>query len=241
MKKLIVITLLLMSVSVMAQQEFSGKPADTASVSLKSFGGAAADTASLNADYSVVFTYVSLPVSTSIVMAVDTITGWAKWEAFYYYSDDGVTYTAIDSVDYNGGEDTSITFSKTGGYDYYKLEVLPVDSTQKLKISGTRTANYYYTQDFKYIALPNVNWFIVQVDSVSGYPNWKTYFYRSNDNTYFYLKDSVTYTGGADTVINFKDIGMWQYYRLKCVPSDSTQKVFIQGKRAVYKYEGDPP
>jgi hypothetical protein len=106
-------------------------------------------------------------------------------------------------------------------------------------ISDTTHSKSYV---FNHTSLPNCAWYIVRVDSLSGYPKWKAYFYHGFD-TDFTLPaiDSLSYSGGEDTVFTFEDIGMWQYHKILINPIDSTQKVRINGKQGVYKYDGSPP
>lgn len=101
---------------------------------------------------------------------------------------------------------------------------------------------YAWDREFSFQALPNSNWFILKVDSVSGYPNWTAVFSHAYSETdAFYPVDSVVYAGGGDTVITFSEVGMWPICKIVLTPADSVQKVFISGKRSVYRYEGDPP
>lgn len=242
MKRLIFLILFLPFV-VFSQQEFSGKVSDTASLKRYTIGGGAGDTASYvgttASSWADTLTYTN-PDRVIIAMDIDSVSGSPNYKAYLYHADDTV-YTKADSVTLLSGHDTAFAFTDNSGYSNYIISVVPYDSVQKVSISGAVSRVMYYTEDFKYSSLPCVNWFILDVAEVTGYAKWSTILSRSYDNSVFYPVDTVTFTGGTDTIINFHDIGMWQYYRLQTIPADSSQRVSIGGKRSVYKYEGDPP
>lgn len=242
MKRLLFLVMFLPFV-VFSQQEYGGRVSDTASLKRYTIGGGAGDTASYIGTtaytWSDTLTYTS-PDRVIIAMDIDSSSGSPNYKTYLYHHN-GTAYVKADSVTLLSGHDTAFTFTDNSGYDNYIVRVVPFDSVQKIAVAGVSSRVIFHTEYFKYPTLPCVNWFIQDMQEVSGYAKWSSVLSRSFDNTTFYPVDTVTYSGGADTIINFNDIGMWQYYRIQTIPVDSSQRILIGGKRSVYKYEGDPP